>query len=165
MQLAVFSDIHDNLKTLQHLLAILQQMPPEAAIFCGDFNAPFVVKMLAEKLPCPLHAVFGNNDGDRFNQLRQAHVNHKLTLHGEYADITIDNHRIAMTHYEFYAQALARTQDYRAVFFGHTHRFAQQMIGTTLLLNPGDLLGLHHTPQFCWVDLATHSVTPQQLDV
>jgi predicted phosphodiesterase len=46
-----------------------------------------------------------------------------------------------VTHYPFYAQALARTGDYQAVFSGHTHEMHQDTIGDCLWLNPGEVLG------------------------
>ena len=61
-----------------------------------------------------------------------------VILHGEWAALTFDGARIAVTHYPFYAEALAQTGDYRAVFSGHTHVQHDERIGDCLWLNPGE---------------------------
>jgi hypothetical protein len=89
-----------------------------------------------------VHCVFGNGDGDRFAMLRFAEqLDNNLVLHGEHAELDFAGVKVAVTHYPFYAQALARTGDYQAVFSGHTHELHQEYVGDCLWLNPGEVLG------------------------
>ena len=62
MRVAIVSDIHDNIWKLETLLSGLEA---DAILFCGDFCAPFTLAQIAEGFEGPVHAVFGNNDGDQ----------------------------------------------------------------------------------------------------
>ena len=70
MKIAVLSDIHDNLVNLDLALQKIKELQAETMIFCGDFCSPFAAKQLAG-FGLPVHAVFGNNDGDPFAILKQ----------------------------------------------------------------------------------------------
>ena len=101
-----------------------------------------VCKNMGAEFAGDIHCVFGNGDGDRFaiaNVARSQYPN--LKLHGEYAELEFDGVKVAVTHYPFYARALARTGDYRAVFSGHTHEQHEERLGETLWVNPGEVLG------------------------
>jgi len=65
MEIAIFSDIHDNLKNLELAINQIKDRGINKLIYCGDFCAPFVMKQLGQS-GLEIHAVWGNNDGDRF---------------------------------------------------------------------------------------------------
>lgn len=141
MFIGVISDIHDNLQNLDKALEIFQQHNLEVIVFCGDFCSPIPARILGQ-FNGKVHAVFGNGDGDRFLMLKSLQESKSsLILHGEYAELEYDGVIIAVTHYPFYAQALARTGDYQAVFSGHSHEPHQQRFGNCLWLNPGEIFG------------------------
>lgn len=154
MLVGVLSDIHDNLENLDKALAVFKERGIEQVVFCGDFCSPIPSRVLGE-YPGEVHCVFGNGDGDRFAMLRfSEELDNNLVLHGEHAELDFDGVKAAVTHYPFYAQALARTGDYRAVFSGHTHEVHQEYIGDCLWLNPGEVLG--------WKGAATCAVYDSQ---
>lgn len=141
MLIGVFSDVHDNLENLRKALAIFNERGVEGLIYCGDFCSPIPSRVMGEEFEGDIHVVFGNGDGDRFaisNVASRQYPN--LKLHGEYAELDLDGAKIAVTHYPFYARALARTGDYQAVFSGHTHERHEERIGDCLWLNPGEIL-------------------------
>jgi predicted phosphodiesterase len=80
-----------------------------------------------------------------------------LKLHGEYAELTLDERKIAVTHYPFYAQALARTGDYDAVFSGHIHQVTEERFGDCLWVNPGEVLGAFGPSTCAIYDTERHS--------
>ncbi len=65
MRLTILSDIHDNIWKLDEVLA--QASEADVLIFCGDFCAPFTLNQIAQGAGGPVHAVWGNNDGDNAN--------------------------------------------------------------------------------------------------
>ena len=141
MLVGVLSDIHDNLENLDKALAIFNARGIKQVVFCGDFCSPIPSRVLGE-YDGEVHCVFGNGDGDRFAMGRfSKELDNNLVLHGEHAELDFDGVKVAVTHYPFYAQALARTGDYQAVFSGHTHEQHQETIGDCLWLNPGEVLG------------------------
>jgi hypothetical protein len=142
MLIGVFSDVHDNLANLQKALDVFRASGVQDLIFCGDFCSPIPARAMAAGFSGDIHVVFGNGDGDRFAISNAAKTQcPNLILHGEYAELEFDGAKVAVTHYPFYAKALARTGDYAAVFSGHTHRLHQEQIGRCLWVNPGEILG------------------------
>ncbi len=156
MQIAIVSDIHDNLTHLDTVFTYCRERNINHLICCGDFCSPFVVRAFGES-GLIVHAVFGNNDGDRFQCQRVAQNYPQVTLHGEYIGdddclLNIDGIRIGVTHYPFYAKTMVKTGWYDAVFFGHTHHYHKQKYGPALLLNPGELAGIFNAPSFAVYD-------------
>ena len=122
MLIGVFSDVHDNLSNLQKALDIFKDRDANALIFCGDFCSPIPARIMGAGFAGDIHCVFGNGDGDRFAILNVAKTQYpNLKLHGEHAELEFEGVKVAVTHYPFYAKALARTGDFKAVFSGHTH--------------------------------------------
>ena len=76
MKIAVLSDIHDRLDHLELVLLKVRESGADVLFFLGDFCAPFSLAALAEGFSNPIHAVFGNNDGDIFLlcKIGRAHV-------------------------------------------------------------------------------------------
>ena len=146
MLVGVLSDIHDNLDNLEKALSEFRSYGIETLIFCGDFCSPIPARVLGA-FDGTVHCVFGNGDGDRFAIRGFADGDFPgLKLHGEWAELELGGRSVAMTHYPFYAQALARTGDYDAVFSGHTHERQEQRVADTLWVNPGEVLGWKGRP-------------------
>src|SRR5690349_2337308 len=112
MLIGILSDIHDNLEALRLALDEFKQRNAGAIIFCGDFCAPFSAKMLAAS-GLPVHAVFGNNDGDPYLITKNTAEYPEFKLYGQYIGdedslLNIDGCRIGVTHYPFYAKTMAK---------------------------------------------------------
>ena len=160
MLIGVFSDVHDNLANLRQALAVFKARGVEALIFCGDFCSPIPSRIMAGEFEGDIHAVFGNGDGDRFTISKVAGSQYpNLKLHGEYAELDFEGVKVAVTHYPFYARALARTGDYAAVFSGHTHERHEERIGECLWLNPGEVLGWQGQATCAIYDTAANAAT------
>lgn len=156
MLIGVFSDVHDNITHLKRALTTFAERGVQTLIFCGDFCSPIPVREMGA-FDGQIHCVFGNGDGDRYTMRGIADTDApNVVLHGEYADLTLDGARIAVTHYPFYARALARTGDYQAVFSGHTHERREERIGSCLWLNPGEVLGWKGKATCAFYDTATN---------
>lgn len=139
MKIAVLSDVHDNIWKLE--AALPKTAGAEVLIFCGDFCAPFTLKQIAEGFSGPIHAVFGNNDGDRFLLLQIARNFPHVQLHGEFASLELDGARIAVNHYPEIARPIAASGQFDAVFYGHNHIHKIEKIGNCDLINPGEIMG------------------------
>ncbi len=154
-KVGILSDVHDHLTNLRKVLQIATESGIDTLLFAGDFCSPIpVAEML--KFPGCIHAVWGNGDGDRvkIQQLADARPG-ILFLHGEFAHFQMGGAKgptIAMTHYWFYAQALARTGDYDLVVSGHTHESRLMMFCGKICLNPGEVYDLKGEPSFAIYD-------------
>ena len=94
-----------------------------------------------------IHAVWGNNDGDRFKLTQIASQFPNIKLYGEYIGdedclLEIDGVKIGVSHYHFYAKTMVKTGWYDVVCFGHSHKSLKQKFGNALLINPGEIAGI-----------------------
>ena len=164
MLLGVLSDIHDNLTNLKKALTVFGQRGVSTLIFCGDFCSPIPAREMG-KFGGNVHCVFGNGDGDRFQMAQLANSDFlNLKLHGEFAELEFDGVKIAVTHYPFYAKALAHTGQYQAVFSGHTHVQSEERIGDCLWLNPGEIMGWKGRPTCAIYDTETNTAEIVELN-
>jgi uncharacterized protein len=152
MIIAVMSDSHDNIWNLKKALKIIKDESAGMIIHCGDFVAPFMAKEL-HTAGVPVHGVFGNNDGDQYLLTRfSLTTTTNLTFHGLVGQVEINDFNIAFTHERIVAEGLAFSGNFKMVCFGHSHEYFLQEIGTTILLNPGEIMGKDGRPGFCLVD-------------
>lgn len=141
MKIAILSDSHDHIANVEKVVATLKGKV-EAAVFCGDFCAPFSAKKLSE-LAVPIYACLGNNDEDQIGLLKMGGDNFKWTfLAEEFGSVELDGKKLAFCHYPKLADLLSKTDEYDAVFFGHTHQAGMGNHGKTLILNPGAICGI-----------------------
>lgn len=156
MKSLVCSDIHDHLENLRKALAAGAQSGISSVICCGDLNSPFVLEEFANICEVPVHIVFGNNDGDRFTMSQKINIRNlenpaaaPIFLHGEYlskkrgqplAGIPTEK-GLFVTHYPQIARQVAYSPESDVVLYGHDHQSHSEFISTTLLANPGSLMG------------------------
>lgn len=147
MRVAIISDTHDNIWRLDYAIRHMAEI--DVLLHCGDLCSPFVGKQLGEAFPeIPIHIVWGNNDGDKPAILKVANPFNNIKFHGEFAELTIDGKKVAINHYPEIGRALAESKKYDLVCYGHDHLAFQEEIGSTILLNPGEIMGLLGTPSF-----------------
>ncbi len=162
MRIAICSDIHDNIWKLEAALPGMNQA--NALIFCGDFCAPFTLTQLARGFEGPVHAVFGNNDGDQRLLLASAQQAGNVELHGQFAELKIGGLQIAVNHYPEIARGLAVGGGYDVVCCGHDHALHEERVGDTLLLNPGEIMGRFGRSTYLLLDTDTRAVTVCDVD-
>lgn len=157
MRIAICSDIHDNIWKLETALPMMS--PANALLFCGDFCAPFTLTQLAMGFEGPVHAVFGNNDGDPRLLVKMAKKAGNVTLHGQLAELELGGLRVAVNHYPEIAAGLAESGRYDVVCYGHDHTLYQGQAGNCLLLNPGEVMGRDGRSTFMILDSIDRFVT------
>jgi putative phosphoesterase len=141
MKIAILSDSHDHIANIEKVVANLKGKV-EAAIFCGDFCAPFSARKLSE-LKVSIYACLGNNDEDQIGLLKLGGDKFKWTfLAEEFGTAELGGKKLAFCHYPKLADLLSKTNEYDAVFFGHTHQAGMGTHGKTLLVNPGAICGI-----------------------
>lgn len=155
MLIAILSDSHDNIWNLARALEQVQAAGAEALIFCGDFCAPFTLTQIGQGFAGPVYAVLGNNDGDPRLLLQNALAVGNVTLHGQFAELTLDGQRVAVNHYPEIARPLAHSMQYDLVCYGHNHLPKIEWIGDTLLVNPGEVMGRFGSPTWALYDTRT----------
>lgn len=139
--LAILSDTHDQIGNLAAAIEVCNQQHVSTLIHCGDLISPFMLKQLA-KFNGVVHLIYGNNVGDQHVISTEcATIYPNITHHGIQGSITFCGKEICFVHYPQFARALASQGMYDIVCCGHNHRQEVSYIGSTLYLNPGQLLG------------------------
>jgi putative phosphoesterase len=136
MKIGVMADSHDNVPALRAAVAAFRQRAVERVVHAGDFVSPFALEPLAE-LGCPVHGVFGNNDGERVVLARFRRLG---DVQPNLAELRLAGRRVAVVHYPELAIPLAASDRFDLVVYGHTHRIDERR-ERALLLNPGELGG------------------------
>jgi hypothetical protein len=138
MNVGIISDTHDNVPAIQDAMRIFADRGVETVIHCGDFVAPPAVRHL-EREGIDVHAVRGNNDGEREGLISAFENLQGGELHGRFAELTFDGRDFAVLHGEDkpLIEALANSAAYDYVVHGHWHVREQRTVDGTTVINPG----------------------------
>ena len=121
-----------------------------ALIHAGDVCSPFALREF-EPLAARgvrMHAVFGNNDGDRVMLVRKGAD--FCVFHDGAAVFELGGRRIVVTHYPDLAPALLASGLYDLVIHGHDHQVRVEG-ESRRLLNPGSCAGYRRrAPRWPW---------------
>ena len=138
MKIGIISDTHDNLPRIKEAVRIFNREKVELVLHAGDFVSPFTF-LEFKNLNCSLKGVFGNNDGDKLYLQEKFRGIGKL--YPTPYNIKINNKNIVMLHEEKLIDALAESQKYDVIIYGHTHRIDLRKTGKTIIINPGECGG------------------------
>lgn len=169
MKIGVISDSHDDGRSLAEAVVRARDWGAQAILHCGDVIGPNTLRA-SLALGVPLHVVHGNNLGDLPSLMRLAHgSNGVLTYHGGDASLELGGRRLFMIHYPHLARGMALTAEFDAVFCGHSHEAAVEMVdnvrgGRTPLVNPGTVAGLGAPATYVVGDLASLQFEVRRLE-
>ena len=159
MIIAVMSDSHDHIGQIEKAVLLCREYKVSAIIHCGDFVAPFSLKILG-KPGIPVYGVFGNNDGDKIKMIQYTKtILPHIKLFTNFGEVILGNRKIAFTHYFNIAKPLALTGGYDLVGFGHSHTWYCKEVNKTILLNPGEIMGKEGSPGFALYNTQTNLIS------
>lgn len=143
MKIAILSDSHDHVNNLQKVVDQIKNNA-QAVIFCGDLVAPFSAEILSRS-NLSTYLCLGNNDEDHIGLVKKGGDKFEWThLAQEFGQLELAGRRLAFCHYPKLAELLAKTNDYDAVFYGHTHQSKNETLGKCILVNPGAICGIQN---------------------
>jgi hypothetical protein len=136
------SDTHDNLPMVDRAVKLLNERRVEVVLHAGDYVSPFVIPRF-RALRARLIGVFGNNDGDHEFLRRRFSENERLEIRGSFANIVLGGAKIALLHGhdEELLNALIDSGGFNVVVHGHGHDAKVTRVGSTLVVNPGEVCG------------------------
>jgi len=147
MKIGLISDTHDRLETLESAIKKLAQLKVTNIIHCGDWVSPFTLEFFDQTcqkyhLNVPIYSVLGNNDGA--DSLRLMERNQALKNPIKFSSkptllLKLNGQRLVVYHGhdKNLLNGLIESDKYDVVFHGHTHIARNEVIGRTLVLNPG----------------------------
>jgi len=140
--IGLMADMHDNLPMIDKAIRWLNEENVEIVLHAGDYVAPFVIPKFKD-LKAKLIGVFGNNDGDHELLKRRFSENEKLEIHDNFAEVTVDNLKIALLHGsdKELLKSIIESGSFGAVVHGHSHNAEVYRKDETLVVNPGEVCG------------------------
>jgi putative phosphoesterase len=163
MKIGVISDTHDNRRNVARAVEIFKRHGVEYVLHAGDIVAPFTTLAFAELPGVKFIAVYGNNDGEKLH-LKDVVEGFGGEIHEYCYKSELAGKKIYMTHTDHNIEAIAKSQMYDLVIYGHTHRQDIRRLGRTLIVNPGEstdwITGAGHV---AIVDLADMTSTAEPL--
>ena len=134
MLVGVISDTHDRLPMIDAALELFAKRGVDAVIHAGDFVAPFAMRRLLT-FDAPLHAIYGNNDGERtglrgvFPPLKDGPL-----------FVELDGRTVLVHHFIDWCvpKDVERAE---IVITGHTHEAVCRVERGKLFVNPGECCG------------------------
>jgi hypothetical protein len=130
--IGLMADSHDHMRLARAALDVFCERGVEVVLHAGDVVAPFVAKLLAE-FEKPVHAVFGNNDGER------AGLERVLDISDGPREFVLGGRRIIVAHdLADIDEPVLSSAD--VIVTGHTHAPRIEP-GKPLIINPGETGG------------------------
>lgn len=136
MLVGVLSDTHDRVPLIAQALDLFAKRGVRAVIHAGDICSPFAAKALKTvEDGCPLHVVFGNNEGE-IDGLKSI----LPQLDRGPLRVELDGRKILVHHFEKWCKPV--DLDWAdVVITGHTHEVVNAVRDGKLFLNPGECCG------------------------
>ena len=148
MKLAIISDIHNNELNLKKVLDFCAEKKIEKIICCGDLASQETLDFLCDNFAGEIFYTFGNMDNDHLRNFEFVPEYKNAKLFKDFGETEIANKKIAFVHFPNKAKKLAESGKYDFVFFGHTHKPWEEMVGKCKMLNPGNVTGDLYPPTF-----------------
>lgn len=155
MKIAIISDTHDNLATLDKFLAYIAKNPVGAIIHCGDIAEGETLARLAKNFPGPILAVFGNMDYRQSVEAAAQKFSGQIQLFKDFGHAEIGGLKIGFCHFPETAKQACGNNQFDFVFYGHTHKPWQEEVNRCQLANPGTLAGMFYQATFAILDAGT----------
>ncbi len=133
MIIGIISDTHDHLDNLQKALNIFEERNIAHIIHAGDFTSPFTARVLT-KFKGAFTGIFGNNDGDK---LLLSKV-YEGKIYNQPHILSLSNRKIVVMHEPSIIEAVADSNHYDLLIYGHTHKAEIRKKNNTLIVNPGE---------------------------
>jgi len=148
MIVGIMSDTHDHLPLVDKAVKKLIDEKVELVLHAGDYVSPFVIPHF-KPFKDRFIGVFGNNDGDH-EFLKKRFAEFGLEIRGVFAEIKIDNMRVALLHGgepggppgpSELLKSLISAECFDVIIHGHVHDAKAYKKGRTLIINPGEVCG------------------------
>ncbi|MEO5332785.1 MAG: YfcE family phosphodiesterase [Magnetococcus sp. YQC-5] len=157
MKIGLIADSHDHLEHLELAVQLFKARGVTTIWHAGDMTTP---RMILAMRGFALAAVFGNNDHDRADLLRACNQIGGI-MDGEMLELDAPDGpgQVALYHGTdpAFLTSLIQGGSYRVVVSGHTHRPKNQMVGKTLVLNPGTAHGFRQHATVMIYDTVLHA--------
>jgi uncharacterized protein len=158
----IMADSHDNKVGVLAATRLFRDRQIGLLLHAGDYIAPFNASWMAD-IGVRMIGVFGNNDGEKFGL--RAQFSDLGDIHRAPHPFVYEGKRFLMLHEPDQVDALAQSDCYDVIVYGHTHKIDVRE-EETLVINPGETGGwTTDRSTVALLDLTTMGVEIVDLDV
>jgi hypothetical protein len=164
MEIAIISDVHDNLINLDKVLYYLKQNKVKNLIFCGDLTSDETLKWILENYDHRIDIVKGNADNYILDNISNNILYKKVNYFELSAVIKFDKVSIGFSHFPQIARNMIENKNLSYVFYGHTHKPWIEKMGNVILANPGNVAGINYLATFAILDIKNTTLKLIKID-
>lgn len=142
LKIGVLSDTHDDIQNTKKAVEIFNTYKVEYVFHAGDYIYPGMIALFGElNQNTKFYGVRGNNDGELIGLINQFNKLENAFFLNEFGRVSIDNRQVGIYHgtNEQLCESLIESQLFDLLILGHTHKKRIEIIGKTLVMNPGPL--------------------------
>ncbi len=145
MNVAIISDVHDNLANLYKCLDWCNKNKIEKIIYCGDVTNSETLKVLSEKFDGEIFLVKGNIE---LYYKEEIELYKNIDYLGRQGVINIESKKVGICHEPYFIDGLLEKGKVDFVFYGHTHKPWTEERDGVKIFNPGTLGGVFQKATF-----------------
>ena len=138
MKIGIVSDSHGHHINVLRAVDVLNEEKVQYVLHAGDIISPVDAQAFSNVRGAQFIAVFGNCDGEKIF-LRSTIEDFGGQIHNQPYVGQIGDKNIFMTHIPNSLDAFIESGKYDVVIYGHTHKRDIRNIGSSLVINPGEL--------------------------
>ncbi len=138
MKIGIVSDSHGHHVNVLKAVDVLNEEKVQYVLHAGDIISPVDAQAFSNVRNAQFIAVFGNCDGENFF-LRSTIEDFGGQIHNQPYVGQIGDKSIFMTHTPGVLDAVVESGKYDVVIYGHMHKRDIRKVGSSLVINPGEL--------------------------
>ena len=141
MKIGVVSDTHNNLKNIEIIINLFNEIKVPIVIHTGDISNANTLEQFS-KLNSKLIGVYGNNDRNELG-LEEVAQKNKFQFQDPPRKLSLLDREIVIFHEpDKIDQFLSENKFIDVVLYGHTHRYENNTKKGVLFFNPGESAGM-----------------------
>ena len=141
MKIGVVSDTHNNLKNIEIIINLFNEIKVPIVIHTGDITNANTLEQFS-KLNSKLIGVYGNNDRNELG-LEEVAQKNKFQFQDPPRKLSLLDKEIVIFHEpDKIDQFLSENKLIDVVLYGHTHRYENNTKNGVLFFNPGESAGM-----------------------
>ncbi len=141
MKIGVVSDTHNNLKNIEIIINLFNDIKVPIVIHTGDISNANTLEQFS-KLNSKLIGVYGNNDRNE-SGLKEVAERNNFQFQEPPRRLSLLDREIVIFHEpDNIEQFLLENKHTNVVLYGHTHRYENSIKNGVLFFNPGESAGI-----------------------
>ena len=141
MKIGVVSDTHNNLKNIEIIINLFNDLEVPIVIHTGDISNANTLEKFS-RLNSELIGVYGNNDRNE-PRLKEVAQRNNFKFQEPPRRLSLLDREIVIFHEpDNIDRFLSENKSINVVLYGHTHRYENEIKNGVLFFNPGESAGM-----------------------